>query len=320
DFTGDGWPDVVNALFTQPTILYVNPGGESRRWEMHTVTDRLSCELALLEDINGDGRLDFIFKDGGNQFVHANPDPANPTGMWVKTPISESGPWANHGMGVGDVNKDGRLDFLNAYGWWEQPPKGAAGTWTYHPEAFGRWTRSSPGGAEMAVYDVNGDGLNDVVTTLQAHGWGLSWFEQKKGTDGKMSFQEHPIMGDFSTKNAGGVTFSQLHGSAIADVDGDGIQDFITGKRFWSHLDTYIDPDPHGAPVLYVYRTVRNPKAPGGAEFVPELLHNRSGIGSNAAVADLNKDGAVDIITSTRRGTFIFWNNWKKPQASTSSR
>ncbi|MGH9310826.1 MAG: FG-GAP repeat domain-containing protein, partial [Vicinamibacterales bacterium] len=320
DFTGDGWPDVINSLFTQPTVLYVNPKGESRRWEMHTVTDRITSELALMKDVNDDGKLDYVFKDGENQFVYANPDPANPTGMWAKHAISEPGPWANHGMGVGDVNKDGRLDFLNAYGWWEQPAKGTAATWTYHPEAFGKWTRSSPGGAEIAVYDVNGDGLNDVVTTLQAHGWGLSWFEQKKGAAGKTTFEEHPIMGDFSTKNAGGVTFSQLHGSAVADVDGDGIQDFITGKRFWSHLDTYLDPDPHGAPVLYVYRTVRNAKAPGGAEFVPELLHNRSGIGSNAAVADLNKDGAIDIITSTRRGTFVFWNNWKKPSTSSAVR
>ena len=98
-------------------------------------------------------------------------------------------------------------------------------------------------------------------------------------------------MTDFSTKNAGGVTFSQLHGATYADVDGDGMQDFITGKRFWSHLDTFIDPDPYGAPVLYVYRTVRNPKAPGGAEFVPELVHNRSGVGSHLSVVDLNKDG-----------------------------
>jgi hypothetical protein len=320
DFTGDGWPDVINSLFTQPTLLYVNPKGESRRWDVYTVTDRITSELALLKDIDGDGRLDYIFKDADNQFVYANPDPANPTGTWVKHAISERGPWANHGMGVGDVNKDGRQDFLNAYGWWEAPAKGTAGTWTYHPQAFGRWTRSSPGGAEMAVYDVNGDGLNDVVTTLQAHGWGLSWFEQKKGADGAATFTEHPVMGDFSTKNAGGVTFSQLHGSAVADIDGDGIQDFITGKRFWSHLDTYLDPDPHGAPVLYVYRTVRNPKAPGGAEFVPELIHNRSGIGSNAAVVDLNKDGAVDIITSTRRGTFVFWNQWKKAATTSSTR
>jgi hypothetical protein len=312
DFTGDGWPDVINSLFTQPTVLYVNPKGEARRWDAYTVTDRVSSELALLEDVNGDGKEDYIFKDAGNQFVYSNPDPANPTGTWLKHAISEPGPWANHGMGVGDVNKDGRPDFLNAYGWWEQPPKGQRTTWAYHPAAFGRWTRSSPGGAEMAVYDVNGDGLNDVVTTLQAHGWGLSWFEQKKAADGTVSFVEHAIMGDFSTKNAGGVTFSQLHGATHADIDGDGLQDFITGKRFWSHLDTYLDPDPHGAPVLYVYRTLRNPKAPGGAEFVPELIHNRSGIGSTAAVFDLNKDGTLDIITSTRRGTFIFWNNWKR--------
>ena len=323
DFTGDGWPDVLNSVFQRQAILYVNPKGESRRWESYAVTDRMSCEFMLLKDVDADGKLEFIFKDSENKFVYAKPDPANPTGMWIKHAISEPGPWANHGMGVGDVNGDGRVDFLNAFGWWEQPasPESASQaskvasqrrrTWKYHPAAFGKWTRSSPGGAEMAVYDVNGDGLNDVVTSLQAHGLGLSWFEQKKAADGSRSFVEHPIMTNFSTKNAGDVIFSQLHGATYADVDGDGLQDFITGKRFWSHLDTFIDPDPHGAPVLYVYRTVRNPKAPGGAEFVPELIHNRSGVGSHLSVVDLNKDGAPEIITSTKRGTFIFWNNWK---------
>jgi len=320
DFTGDGWPDVVNAIFQRPAVLYVNPKGESRRWDTYTVTDQMTCEFMLLKDVDGDGKPEFLFKDSTNKFVYAKPDPANPTAMWTKHAISESGPWANHGMGVGDVNGDGRMDFLNAYGWWEQPAKGATqASWTYHPVAFGKWNRSSPGGAEMAVYDVNGDGLNDVVTSLQAHGWGLSWFEQKKSADGSRSFVEHQIMGDFSTKNAGGVTFSELHGATYADVDGDGVPDFITGKRFWSHLDTFLDPDPHGAPVLYVYRTVRNPKAPGGAEFVPELIHNRSGVGSHVAVADLDKDGAPEIITSTKRGTFIFWNQWKTPKTTTSA-
>jgi hypothetical protein len=73
----------------------------------------------------------------------------------------------------------------------------------------------SVGGAEMGIYDVNGDGLNDVVTALNAHGWGLAWFEQKRDKEGAISFVKHYIMGDFSTKNTGDMTFSELHGVAF---------------------------------------------------------------------------------------------------------
>jgi hypothetical protein len=66
--------------------------------------------------------------------------------------------------------------------------------------------------------------------------------------------------------------------------------------------------------VLYVYRAVRNASAPGGAEFVPELVHNRSGVGSAFAVADLNKDGTPDIATSGPSGTFIFFNDYRRGQ------
>ena len=43
--------------------------------------------------------------------------------------------------------------------------------------------------------------------------------------------------------------------------------------------------------MLYIYKTVRRAAAQGGAEFVPELVHNRSGVGSMIQTADLNKDG-----------------------------
>jgi hypothetical protein len=114
------------------------------------------------------------------------------------------------------------------------------------------------------------------------------------------------IIDDFSTKNTGDVTMSEMHASLAADVDGDGIPDYITGKRYWSHQEGYTDADPHGAPVLYWFRTVRNPKAPGGAEFVPELIHNRSGVGSMFSAVDLNKDGALDIIPSGAGAPFHF--------------
>jgi len=165
----------------------------------------------------------------------------------------------------------------------------------------------------MAVYDVNGDGLNDIVTSLEAHGWGIAWFEQKRDQSGTISFVEHMIADDHLTKDANNVTFSEPHATTIADVDGDGVPDLIVGKRVFSHLESYVDPDPLGPCVLYWFRTVRNPKAPGGAEFKPEMIHNRSGAGSTILATDLNKDGAVDIVTSTNRGTFIFWG---KPKAN----
>ncbi len=309
DFTGDGWPDIL-MVDQRPIYLYVNPKGESRRWDRYNVVPQASTEIELLKDIDGDGKPEVLF-GGDGALEYAKPDPANPTAPWIVHQISEKTGVNAHGMGVGDINGDGRMDVVGPRGWWEQPVKGAPeGPWKFHPVNFGS------GGAEMGVYDVNGDGLNDVVTSLAAHGWGLAWFEQKRDKDGAISFVEHAIMGDFSTRNAGNVTFSELHAMTFADLDGDGIPDIIVGKRHWSHLESYTDPDPYGPAVLYWYRTVRNPKAEGGAEFVPELIHNRSGVGSHLAAVDLNHDGTMDIITSTNRGTFIFWNQMHGTKAS----
>jgi hypothetical protein len=315
DMNGDGWPDVICSNLGTPVFLYVNPKGESRRWDKYQVIPRIGNEVLDLKDIDGDGVPELVYV-GDGQVRYAKPDPANPTGPWVIHNVSEPGLTTGHGIGTGDINGDGRIDIVNAYGWFEQPPKGShQEPWTYHPQVFGSWSRCcGVGGALMGVYDVNGDGLNDVVTVMQAHGFGLAWYEQKRDAAGKISFVEHVFSGDYSTKakNAGGVVFSEGHGAAFADVDGDGIPDFIVGKRYWSHQDDYYDADPYGPPVLYWYRTVRNPKAPGGAEFVPELVHNRSGAGSTILAVDLNKDGAIDIVTATDRGTFIFWG---KPHA-----
>ena len=193
DWTGDGWPDVLNMSGNAGNgtgTLYVNPKGESRRWDTHVVVQPVGNEETILKDIDGDGKPELIHS-GNNTLRYSRPDPANPTGTWVTTTISEPGPWGvniGHGMGIGDINSDGLMDYVTAYGWWEQPAKGSnQALWTWHPVAFARWgaSQGGAGGAEMGIYDVNGDKLNDVVTSLEGHGFGLAWHEQKRDAAGQ---------------------------------------------------------------------------------------------------------------------------------------
>ena len=306
DVNGDGWPDVVTG-WTVPKV-YINSKNESRRWDSYEPVGRTQSETTLLTDIDKDGKPELVYASQG-QFRYAKPEPNSKT--WTEYNVSEKGYALAHGIGTGDINGDGRMDILGATGWWEQPQTlNKDITWKYHPFAFGRYKNraSNIGGSVMAVYDANGDGINDVVTNLNAHGFGLAWFEQKRDGTGNITFVRHMINDDYSQKSAGGVTFSQGHAATFTDIDNDGVLDYVVGKRVFTHLDNLFDPDAYGPPVLYWYRTVRNKNAPGGAEFVPELIHNRSGAGSQITAIDLNKDGAVDLITSTNRGTFIFWN------------
>jgi len=61
-----------------------------------------------------------------------------------------------------------------------------------------------------------------------------------------------------------------------------------------------------------VYKTVRNAAAAGGAEFVPLLVNNRSGVGSHLDLSDINGDGKPDIVTSGATGTYVFINRTPK--------
>ncbi|MDQ1469263.1 MAG: hypothetical protein QOJ99_743, partial [Bryobacterales bacterium] len=116
DFTGDGWPDVVTAGAGRPVTLYVNPRGQARRWDKFVVIPQSNTEISLLKDIDGDGRPDLVLGIGG-VLSWAGPEPANPTGNWVVHQISGPGGVGAHGLGVGDINGDGRADVVTATGW-----------------------------------------------------------------------------------------------------------------------------------------------------------------------------------------------------------
>jgi hypothetical protein len=311
DFTGDGWPDVLMSDYPPhgfPGYLYVNPRGERRRWKKFEVISAVDSEVFTLADIDGDGKPEFVYGEYG-YVSYAKPDPANPTKPWVVHHLSDQGPWAqsgSHGLGVGDINGDGRLDVLNAWGWWEHPARDNGQKWAFHPATFGRrGTMASPGGGQMYVYDVNGDGLPDVITSLEGHGVGLAWYEQKRDSSGQISFVEHMIM-DRDPAQSHGVVFSELHSLAMADVDGDGLQDIIAGKNKsdWVH-NSFGQINSEGEGVVYWFKLVRKPG--GQAEYIPHLVYNNSGASRQIQAQDINGDGVVDLMVNGKVGTFIFY-------------
>ncbi len=231
-------------------------------------------------------------------------DPKAPTKPWRFEPITARGEFDQfyHGTGVADLNGDGRLDLLLNDGWWEQPADWRGGPWTEHRIRFAK-----RGGAQMFAYDVDRDGDNDVITALDAHGWGLAWFEQIKER-GETTFREHKFMGDRGEEAKYGVAFSQPHALAMADIDGDGRSDLVVGKRRWAH-GPKGDVEPEATPVVYWFRLVNESGKP--PRFEPQLIDDASGVGVQITVADVDRDGRTDVLTASKLGTFVFYNRRK---------
>ena len=159
----------------------------------------------------------------------------------------------------------------------------------------------------MFAYDVNGDGLNDVITSLAAHGYGLAWYEQHRD-GGEIKFRQHTFMNKEPNENRYGVKFSQLHAVDLVDMDNDGVKDLITGKRFWAHGPTG-DAEPNAPAVLYWFRTVRN--GPGNVDFVPYLIDNDSGVGTQVTAGKIGKDPYPEVIVGNKKGVFIMHHTAK---------
>jgi len=300
DVDGDGRRDVFKVGFPgKQARWYRNPGEAGGHWPLHLAFEGVANESPALVDIDGDGRVELVCNHGG-AFGYAEADWSDPTAPWSFQAISPDlgkGRFT-HGLGVGDVDGDDRLDLLEAGGWWRQPAALDEGAlWVHHPFPF--TTRG--GGAQMHAFDVDGDGDADVVTALFAHGWGLSWFEQVAAEEGEVDFVEHRIMDLERGANPWGVRFSSLHAQDVVDVDGDGLLDIVTGKRHWSHGPDG-DPKPVGPSVLYWFRLER---AEEGARFVPHLIDDDSGVGTQVVAGDVNGDGRTDVVVGNKRGTFV---------------
>ncbi|MBN8419069.1 MAG: VCBS repeat-containing protein [Verrucomicrobia bacterium] len=302
DFNADQKNDILILGFPgKEARLYLNPGThDDKPWPMHIVADVVDNESPVFTDITGDGKPEIVCSTAG-KFGWFAPNWEKPTEKWPFVAVTEDVKVAKftHGLGVGDVNGDGKMDLLEARRWWEAPGEtisGQGAAWTQHNFAAG-----IGGGAQMFAYDFDGNGTNDVFTSLAAHRYGVAVYLQNKPAPDKPMWQRIMLASEQPQDNDYGIVFSQPHAAYLADMDGDGVKDIVTGKRYWAHNGH--DPDERGHRVIYWYQTKRDGK--GGVDFVPHLLDAESGVGVDVQVGDVNGDKLPDIVVGNKAGVFI---------------
>ncbi|MCE7044338.1 VCBS repeat-containing protein [Dyadobacter sp. CY312] len=296
DVNLDGWDDVVIVDFPgKPGFWFENPRNKSDQWKKHIIADSVGItnESPGFVDVDGDGRLDILCGDKDKkQIVWLQAPTKKGQTEWKRFALSEENVLGteifSHGIGYGDINMDGINDVVIREGWFEGTRNNHGGNWVFHPASLGEPC------SHMQVLDVNGDGKNDVVSA-SAHALGVWWHEQIKGADGEINFKTN-LMSN---------TTAQTHASIMADLNGDGVKEYITGKRFLAHHGR--DPGDSDAAILLCFE-FDSSKEPYFEEHVIDI---DSGAGLNIVVQDINLDQKPDIVVANKNGVFLFENGLK---------
>jgi hypothetical protein len=343
DFDGDGWDDILQNSAsdigpvatgqTQPIppgtgYWYQNPHNAAGNWPRYLISNDMKAEHKAYADMDGDGKPEMLGACKNctppETWGYWSADWKNPTAQWTFHSVTRMYPFKDnccgwiHGLGAGDINGDGKLDLMERSGVWLQPAT-AGQPWQFINYAFSipEFLGTAPdiGGSNMYAYDVDGDGLADIVSSSNSHGYGLAWHRQSPAG----TFTRNMIMNvpgfPTATDTKDTTEFSQLHSLWLYDMDGDGLKDIVTGKTFLAHPFTTGDAGGSGSggvgtepTVLYIFKLVRTPTV----HWVPYPIdvdsptQKSSGVAREFRVVDMNKDGIPDIVISSKRGLFVF--------------
>lgn len=174
DVNGDGYLDVVSSASHGNRIWWnENPKGKPGPWKEHRIESGHSIEFSFLVTLDTSSKTPAVLPQWGG---HTMTDPLAwfeiTNGGAVKHVVSPRS--YGHGIGVADLNGDGRNDIITPLGWLEAPPDPRSPNWTLHEE----FNLGSVG--YVYAIDVNKDGRIDLVTTA-AHDYGVFWMENMGG-------------------------------------------------------------------------------------------------------------------------------------------
>lgn len=290
DVDGDGRIDLVTSgWFTKRLAWWRNPGKSSAtaQWKENPVETSSPIEFSFLVDLDNDGKSNEILPQFGDEKAPLAWYERNKGTLIKHTVASKS---YGHGIGVGDVNGDGRNDILTPQGWLEAPSGPRASSWKMHAD----WNIKESLGF-MFVKDVNSDGKADIVSS-NAHNYGIFWMERKD--DG--SWTQHTI----------DDSWSQAHAVTLIDFRGKNNLGLLTGKRYMAHNGK--DPGEREPLGIYWYERLIDPETKK-IEWARHLIDygTRAGGGIQIPVIDIDRDGDLDFVVAGKSGAYLFENKTK---------